>query len=82
LEIQGKVIEQVINVKYLGVEVTSDGAQQSEVKHQAYKAARLCGCLNDTIWRNKYLRQETEMRSYKSVIRPVLTYAAETRADT
>jgi len=61
---------------------TSDGASQSEVKYQAYKAAKLSGCLNDTIWRYKYLRQETKMRIYKSVIRPVLTYAAETRADT
>jgi len=35
-----------------------------------------------TIWQNKYLRQETKMRIYKSVIQPVLTYAAETHADT
>jgi hypothetical protein len=26
-----------MNFKYLGVEVTSDGALKSEVKHQAYK---------------------------------------------
>jgi hypothetical protein len=50
------------------VEVTSDGALQSEVKHQTYKAARLSGCLNDTIWWNKYLRQESKVRIYKSVI--------------
>jgi len=61
---------------------TSDGASQSEVKYQAYKAAKLSGCLNDTIWRNKYLRQETKVRIYKSVIRPDLTYAAGTCADT
>jgi hypothetical protein len=46
------------------------------------KATRLSGCLNDTIWRNKYLWHETKLRSYKSVIRPVLTYEAETRVDT
>jgi hypothetical protein len=42
----------------------------------------ISGCLNDTIWRNKYLRQETKVRIYKSVIRPDLTYAAGTCADT
>jgi hypothetical protein len=31
-EVQEKIIEQVINIKYLGVEVTSDRALQSEVK--------------------------------------------------
>jgi len=64
------------------VEVTSDGALQSEVKHQTYKAARLSGCLNDTIWWNKYLRQESKVRIYKSVIWPVLTHATETCTDT
>jgi hypothetical protein len=71
-----------MNFKYLEVEVTGDVALQSKVKHEVYKAARLSGCLNGTIWRNKYLRQETKVRNYKSVLRPVLTYATETCADT
>jgi hypothetical protein len=64
LKVPGKTTEQVMNFKYFRVEVTSDGALQSEVKHQAYKAHRLSGCLNDTIWQNKYLRQEIRMRIY------------------
>jgi hypothetical protein len=43
-----------MNCKYLGVEVTRDGALQSEIKHEVCKVARLSGCLNDTIWRFKY----------------------------
>ena len=35
-----------------------------------------------TIWSNKYLRNEAKARIYKSVVRPILTYAAETRTDT
>ena len=35
-----------------------------------------------TIWSNKYLRTEAKVRIYKSVVRPTLTYAAETRTDT
>ena len=52
------------------------------VRHQAIKASRISGCLNETIWSNKYLRTETKVRIYKSIVRPTLTYAAETRTDT
>jgi siderophore synthetase component len=41
--------------KYLVTEITSSGAIQSEAQHQAHKAARISGCLNDTMWRDKYL---------------------------
>jgi hypothetical protein len=64
------------------VEITSNGELQSEVKHQAYKGARLSGCLNDIIWKNKYLSLGPKVRIYSSVVQPVLTYAAEIRADT
>ena len=42
----------------------------------------ISGCLNETIWSNKYLRNEAKVRIYKSNVRPILTYAAETRTDT
>ena len=50
----------------------------TEVRHQAIKASRISGCLNETIWSNKYLRNEAKVRIYKSVVRPIPTYAAET----
>ena len=53
-----------------------------EVKHQAAQALRSSACLNDTIWNNKHLRKEAKVRIYKSVVRPILTYAAETRPET
>ena len=52
-----------------------------EVK-QAAKALRISGCLNDAIWNNKHLRKEAKVRIYKSVVRPILTYVAETRPET
>jgi hypothetical protein len=36
LEIQGKMTEKVMSLKYLGVDITSDGTQQLKFKHQAY----------------------------------------------
>lgn len=44
------------------------------------KAARTSGYLRDVIW-NKYLRIESKAKIYKTKVRIVVTYAAETRAD-
>ena len=67
---------------YLGIQITSYQDLEMEVKHQAAKALRISGCLNDTIWNNKHLRKDAKVRIYKSVVRPILTYAAETRPET
>jgi hypothetical protein len=46
------------------------------------KAARISGCLYNLIWINKYMSTECKARIYKTSVRPVLTYASETRAET
>ena len=60
----------------------SDKNLTLEVGQQALKAPRISGCLNETVWSNKLLRIDPNVRIYKSVVRPILTYAAETRSDT
>jgi hypothetical protein len=62
--------------KYLGVNITSSG---NLVKAQ--RAARVAGCLNDLVWRNKCMRKETKAKIYKAIAPPIMTYALETRAD-
>jgi hypothetical protein len=47
-----------------------------EVKEQVTIANRLAGCLNDTIWRNKYIREETKRRIYRALVKPTMTYTA------
>lgn len=81
LAINEYLIEQVMEIQYLGVTITSDGRSIKEAKEQSIKANRIAGCLNHSIWQNQYLRKDTKVRIYKAVIRPVLSYAAETRAD-
>jgi hypothetical protein len=71
-----------MSFSYLGVQITRFKDLNAEVGHQTIKASKIPGCLNETIWSNKHLRNETKVRIYKSVIRPILTYAAETRTDT
>ena len=52
---------------------------KEEVRKQVNKASAISGCLNSYIWRNKYLRRETKVKIYKTVVRPVMT---ETRSVT
>ena len=65
----------------LGIQITSSQNLKMEVKHQAVKALRISGCFNDTIW-NKHLRTEVKVRIHKSVVPPILTFAAEIRPET
>lgn len=82
LEVDGKMIEQVMEFKYLGALLTSAKDLGTEVRDQALKAARVAGCLNEMVWRNKYMARESKVRVYKTIVRPVLTFATETRAET
>ncbi|XP_030767906.1 uncharacterized protein LOC115891558 [Sitophilus oryzae] len=59
--------------KYFSIELSGYGDIETEVRQQTTKA----GCLNDTIWKNKYIGVEVKSRIYKAI----LTYTAETRPD-
>ena len=52
------------------------------MKSQVVMGARISGCLCSLIWKNKYLSPEGKVRIYKTCVRPVITYGAESRADT
>ena len=73
------MIEKVMEFNYLGVKITSSGNLVKEIKTQAQKAARVAGCLNDFVWRNKYI---IKGEMYKATVRPILTYTLEKRAET
>ncbi|KAI4473735.1 hypothetical protein M0802_015960 [Mischocyttarus mexicanus] len=71
-----------MTLNYLGVDVTSHHDLYKKTTNQVRKPAVVLGALKNIIWRNKYLRKEAETRIYKTCVRPVLTYAIETRTDT
>ncbi|XP_050510702.1 uncharacterized protein LOC126887314 [Diabrotica virgifera virgifera] len=75
-------VEQVNHFKYLEAEITSYGNLSKEVREQTMKAARILGSLNEIVWKNKYLNIESKVKIYKTTIRPIITYAVETRPDT
>jgi hypothetical protein len=78
------ITELTMGMKYLGIRLSSYGNIEDEVKGHVTKANRVAGCLNNTIWRNKYSRKETKTTLYKTVpvVRPIMIYTAETRPDT
>ena len=53
LEINGRMLEQVMEFNYLGANNTSSGNLVKEIKTQAQKAAKVGGYLNYLVWRNK-----------------------------
>ena len=60
LEIDERIVEQVMEFNHLGVNITSSENLAKEIKTQAQKAARVADFLNDLIWRNKYMRKEAK----------------------
>lgn len=84
LVVEEEIIEQVSSFQYLGIEirVSSDRNLYKEVRQQALKGARISGYLRDITWKNKYLLTQSKVKIYKTVVRPTLTYGAETRAET
>lgn len=81
LVVDNNPVEQVMSFDYLGVNISSYGSLHKEVVQQTNKAAVVSGCLRDVIWRNKEMSTNSKVRIYKSCVRPIMTYAAETRAE-
>lgn len=82
LVVHDKPIEQVQKFKYLGAGITNARDIYDEVRTQVIKAGQVSDCLRDIIWNNKYLTVASKVKIYKACVWPILTYAAETRAET
>ena len=82
IELRGTSIKQVPKFNYLGVEISAKQDLKQEMRIQAMKAARISGCRYNIIWSLKYMSTEYKVRNYKTNVRPVLTSASETRAET
>ena len=61
------VTEQVLSFNYLGVQFTSFKDLNTEVRQQAIKASEISGSLNETIWSNRHLRNETKYAFIKAL---------------
>ena len=75
------MVEKVMEFNNLGVNITISGNLVRGIKIQAQEAARVAGCLNDLIWRNKYMRKETKSKIYMATMRRIMTYALEKKPE-
>lgn len=76
ITIDNCVFEQVENFNYLGVMINNRNERRSEIK-QKIQAGNRAYHANKNILRDKQIKKKTKIKLYKSLIRPVLTYAAE-----
>jgi hypothetical protein len=81
LVIDGTLLEQVATFKALGGIISSDRNTNLEVCHQTNNATRISGLLRDVTWRNRYMLVESKVKICKAVVRPIMTYGAESRAE-
>jgi len=82
LIVQDKIIEQVSQFKYLGMDLSSYHDPVKDLRSPINKATAMSGCLRQIIWANEYMRKDNKVRIYKTCIKPTTTYGIETREET
>jgi hypothetical protein len=79
VEILGNKYEQVQSFKYLDSVITSLNDKQTEIKSKISVGNKCCHALGP-ILKKRSISQSTKIRLYKTVIRPIVIYGAETRS--
>ena len=82
LVVENNPIEQVMQFRYLGIDISSTHDPVKDLRSQINKASALSGCLREIVWSNPYMRTDSKIRIYKTCIRPIMTYGIEVREDT
>ena len=76
-DIGGLMIEVVDEFKYLGSIITHDNNIEKEVDVRIASGNKTYWALKD-IFKSKNISQRTKLKVYTTIIRPIVTYAAET----
>ncbi|XP_060525304.1 uncharacterized protein LOC132701439 [Cylas formicarius] len=82
LIVEDKPIEQVMQFQYLGMNMSSCHDPTKDLRDQINKASATSGCLREIVWANGYMQKDSKIKIYKTCVRPIMTYAIETREDT
>ena len=77
IELMGKKYEKVESFKYLGSVMTSLSDIETEVKNKI-AVGNKCYYASVAILKIRFLSQSIKIRLYKTIIRPAVTYGAET----
>ncbi|XP_056647933.1 uncharacterized protein LOC130452580 [Diorhabda sublineata] len=82
LVVEDNPIEQVMQFRNLGTDISSTPDPVKDPRSQINKASALSGYLRDIVWSNPYMRKDSKIRIYKTFIRPIMTYGTEVQEDT
>ena len=69
--LEGTVLENVDNIKYLGVTITNDFKWNTHISNICTKANRTLGFLRRTLYS---CPQDVKEAAYKGMVRPILEY--------
>ncbi|KAL1446132.1 hypothetical protein WDU94_005544 [Cyamophila willieti] len=76
LKVNDHQFERVKEFKYLGVVLSSEGGEETEIQNRIKLANKCLGACNK-VMSTKLLSHCSKIRIYKTIIRPVLIYGAE-----
>ena len=77
MKVGDEVIEQVDEMKYLGVMISSDGSIEEEVEARIGSAARMVGGMSEAVLRRKELSKKTKLKVVNATMLPALMYGYE-----
>lgn len=77
LTVEGVVVEEVENFKYLGSIVNKDGGAECDVKNRIQMAQAAFGMMQ-SVWRSKQLSESLKIRLFNSNVKSVLLSGCET----
>jgi hypothetical protein len=75
--INGVTYEEVSEYIYLGTSISNDNSVQKDTQRRIFAGSRTYFAVI-SFFRNKFLSRATKIRLYKTLIRPAVTYGAET----
>ena len=77
LKIDNFAFENVENFNYLGSILNAHNKMNIEIAERTVKGSKVY-YVNATLIKSKFLKKNTKMKIYKTIIRPVVTYSSQT----
>lgn len=74
----GKIVKQVGNFKYLGSNIQNDGKLENEINHRVSAASHAFQKLYHRVWKRHEINLNTKLLVYKTVVLSTLLYSSET----
>ena len=78
VKIGEEVVDQVDEMKYLGVMISSDRRMEKEVEARIGSATRVIGGMNETVLKRKELSRSPKLKVVNATMIPTLLYHCET----